>query len=128
MAKRDPLSSIELSNSELDDLYTQMRIECGDKSTIDPAADLPDWIRSTGWTPVEFLLATMRNPFQAMNNRITAAKAVMDYAHKKQPAALELSGKDGAPIKVASLSALSVEELEQLEALLTKANGKGVAL
>ena len=92
-------------------------------SDIPDALDDPDWVRSTGKTPIEFLTAVYRHPLPLLRDRITAAKTVVEYTSRTMPSALELTGLNGGPLKVSSamLSALSDAELADLEALLAKA-------
>ena len=91
---------------------------------IPDAINDPDWVRSSGKTPLEFLTAVYRHPLVQMRDRISAAKTVVEYTHKKMPSAVELSGTNGGSIKVtgAMLAGLSDAELGNLEALLMKAN------
>ena len=81
------------------------------------------WIRASGWTPVEFLTTVYRNGFQKMEHRISAAKAVLEYAHKKMPAKLDVSGELGTKsiaLDAVAMSKLSDKELEVLTKLLEK--------
>ncbi|CAB4142992.1 hypothetical protein UFOVP435_43 [uncultured Caudovirales phage] len=41
------------------------------------------WIRRSGATPVEFLARAYRNPVLEMRDRVAAAKALLDYTHRK---------------------------------------------
>ncbi len=85
--------------------------------------DEVDWVKASGWTPLEFLTHAYRNPFQKMENRISAAKAVLDYTHRKLPARIEVSGEvatAGISLDAAALAKLSGEELSALEKLLEK--------
>ena len=72
--------------------------------------------------PMDVLRRIMENPFCSPGERISAAKTVMAYTMKAVPTGYELSGKDGAAIKLDTnaLSALSTEELDQLQMLLAK--------
>lgn len=86
------------------------------------------WIRARGWTPLEFLVYAYRSPFIKVADRINAAKAVLDYAHKRIPTAYTV-GSDGKPVLLPvpvrggmDLSNLSEPELDALAALLQKAN------
>ncbi len=82
-----------------------------------------DWIKSSGWTPVEFLTHTYRNPYQRMSDRINAAKAVLDYAHRKLPQKIEVDASVAGralTLDAAVLSKLSIKELESLEVILAK--------
>jgi hypothetical protein len=98
-------------------------------TSIPDIVDDPDWVRSTGKTPLEFLTAVYRHPLIRINDRIGAAKTVMEYTHRKMPSSVEMSGKNGEALRVsgAMLSGLSDEELVTLQDLLEKA-GRVVAL
>lgn len=48
-------------------------------------------------TPLEFLLSVMRNPANATEDRIDAAKAAAPYVHAKL-ATIEHTGPEGGPI------------------------------
>ena len=102
-------------------MFEQMRIECDGPSTLN--ADVPDWNKATGWTPVEFLTATYRNPFQPMQHRISAAKAAMDYTHQKLPSKVEVKSDNATTLSVDSsaMKKLSDKELSTLMSLLEKA-------
>ncbi len=74
--------------------------------------------------PMDVLRRIMVNPFCSPNERISAAKIVMEYSMRKVPSNVELTGKNGAAIKLdtSALAKLSIEELSQMEALLAKLN------
>jgi hypothetical protein len=81
------------------------------------------WVKASGWTPLEFLTHTYRNGFQKMEHRITAAKAVLDYTHRKMPSRLELSGElagQNIALDAIALSKLSDKEIDTLLAMLEK--------
>jgi hypothetical protein len=83
-------------------------------------------VKSSGATPLEFLTHTYRNGFQRMEHRISAAKAVLDYTHRKLPARVELSGDLGGrnvQLDAVALAKLSDKELEQMMKLLEKIGG-----
>jgi hypothetical protein len=61
---RDPLPLVELSHEAL----VQEQVA---------------WVRRSGPTPVEFLARAYRNPVIEMRDRIAAAKALLDYTHRK---------------------------------------------
>lgn len=86
--------------------------------------ELEFWIKSRGWTPAEFLTHVYRNGFAKMEHRISAAKAMLEYAHRKMPTKLEAEvvGR-GMTIDATALSKLSDKELETLEKILTKVGG-----
>jgi hypothetical protein len=80
------------------------------------------WVRLQGATPLEFLAMVYKNPFNSMNDRLSAAKAVLEYCHKKLPQKVEIDGKMQNTQKVTadSLSKLSDEELDLFTKLLSK--------
>lgn len=81
------------------------------------------WIKASGWTPIEFLTTVYRNGYQRMEHRISAAKAVLEYAHKKLPAKLEVSGDLGTKsitLDAVALSKLTDKELEVMTKMLEK--------
>lgn len=89
------------------------------------AQDVATWTAASGWTPVEFLTHAYRNPWQRMEHRISAAKAVLEYNHRKLPQTLDLDVKSkNLVLDANALSALSDKELALLEKLLEKA-GEG---
>lgn len=81
------------------------------------------WIKSSGWTPVEFLTTVYRAPMQKMEHRISAAKAVLEYAHRKLPTKLEVDGAVNGELKLdaSALSKLTDKEIDVLTKLLEKA-------
>ena len=72
--------------------------------------------------PMDVLRRIMVNPFCSPNERISAAKTVMEYSMRKVPSNVELTGKDGGAIKLdaIALAKLTSEELDQMQDLLTK--------
>jgi hypothetical protein len=112
--------AVTLSDEEIEVFLREGRLDGRQNSEL---GDLdPDiWIKSRGWTPVEFLTHAMRNPFQQMGHRITSAKALLEYAHRKMPERLEIAGDLGVKhIDAAALAKLKPEELETLEKILEK--------
>lgn len=86
------------------------------------AQDVATWTAASGWTPIEFLTHTYRNPWQKTQDRIAAAKAVLEYNHRKLPEKLEIEGSTKSLVlDSAALKALSDKELAMLEKLLEKA-------
>lgn len=84
--------------------------------------DIATWTAASGWTPIEFLTHTYRNGWQRMEHRISAAKAVLEYNHRKLPDRVEVDLKSKSLVlDSAALSALSDKELAILEKLLEKA-------
>lgn len=97
-------------------------IDASGKSTLTDE-ELEFWIRSSGWTPVEFLTEVYRNGYQRMEHRISAAKAVLEYAHKKMPTKVSVSGDLGTKnvtLDAAALAKLNDKELEVLTKILEK--------
>ena len=76
--------------------------------------------------PLDVLRRISLNPFCAPKDRIAASKALLEYTMAKMPSKLEVSGQGGEAIKVdnAALKNLSTQELDQLIALLDKANAE----
>lgn len=112
--------------STIDDLLEQLEVDASGPSELgDEETDL--WVKNSGLTPVEFLTRTYRNGFQPMQHRISAAKAVLDYAHRKLPQKLELETTGSVSVQqldASALSKLSPEDLEALERILSKAGAK----
>lgn len=89
------------------------------------AQDIATWTAASGWTPVEFLTHTYRNGWQRMEHRISAAKAVLEYNHRKLPDKIEVDLKSKSLVlDSAALSSLSDKELAILEKILEKAGEK----
>lgn len=84
-----------------------------------------DYVKSLGEHahPFDVLNRIMKNPFADPKDRISSAKTLLEYSHRKVPANIEVSGTDGGPIKLdaTALKALSTEELGTLLSLLDKA-------
>ena len=82
------------------------------------------WIQNQGETPLEFLLSTYKDDTARMSDRITAAKTLMEYVHKRVPAKQEIETKliKEASLPPAILKGLSDKELATLETLLIKLN------
>lgn len=90
------------------------------------AQDIATWTVASGWTPVEFLTHLYRNPWQKTQDRIAAAKAVLEYNHRKLPEKLEIAGR-GISLDMAALAKLSDKELATLEKILEKAQEGAVS-
>jgi len=89
------------------------------------AQDIATWTAASGWTPIEFLTHTYRNGWQRMEHRISAAKAVLEYNHRKLPDQVEIDLKSKSLVlDSAALSSLSDKDLAILEKLLEKAGAK----
>ena len=72
--------------------------------------------------PMDVMQRIMENPFSDPKDRMTAAKAIMEYSMRKPTQSLDLSAK-GAVLTIdpSQLAALTTKELEMLEKLLAKA-------
>ena len=81
-----------------------------------------EWIASSGKTPLEFLSDVFRDPSNEIKDRISAAKYVLDYAHKKLPTESVVSG--GLSLKntldTKTLMKLSDTDIESLMVILQK--------
>ena len=88
-----------------------------------PGEDDVTWIKAQGWTPLEMLVHTYRNPWQPIQHRVAAAKAVLEYIHKKLPQKLEFAGTVDRKISADQLSRLTDEELSLFTKLLEKIEG-----
>ena len=80
------------------------------------------WIQETGQTPIEVLVEMYRDPEVKVSDRIQAARAMLDFVHRKLPVKQEVETKDITEPKLAAkvTKGLSDKELAQLEALLKK--------
>lgn len=83
------------------------------------------WVKSQGWTPLEYLTHTFRNPWQETRDRISAAKAVLEYVHRKLPQRVEIEGNvvETKKLSTEGLSKLSDKELELFTKLIEKMSG-----
>lgn len=78
------------------------------------------WTKQHGVTPVEFLTLVYRNQLQPIEVRISAARSLLDYIHRKMPAKIEV---DASLLDSLDLSKLSDEDIAQFTAILSKAKG-----
>jgi hypothetical protein len=80
------------------------------------------WLQSQGQTPLEFLVETYKDEDAKMNDRIAAARTLMDYVHRKLPSKQEIETKEITAPKLDAkvLRGLSDKELALLEQLLSK--------
>lgn len=83
------------------------------------------WLQQQGQTPLEFLADTYKDEGVKTGDRIQAAKAMLDYVHRKLPQKTEVETKSTIAPKVdlSALKGLSEKELETLEKLLSKLGG-----
>jgi hypothetical protein len=83
------------------------------------------WVQNSGETPLELLTKVYRDDEARMSDRISAAKTLMDYVHRRVPVKQEVETKDLSVPKLNpnEFKGLSVKEIEVLEKLLQKING-----
>lgn len=86
----------------------------------DTQAAAVNWLQSTGEMPLEFLANTYRDEEAKMSDRITAARTLMDYVHRKLPQKQEIETSTTPKIEPALLRNLSSKELDLLESLIKK--------
>lgn len=111
-----------LDDAAIDDLLAQVHVDASGPSQLNGLSD-DDWVKTSGWTPLEFLAHTYRNGFQPIQHRIAAARAILDYTHRKLPQRTEVAveGTVGVrSIDAAALAKLKPEELAVLEKILEK--------
>lgn len=79
------------------------------------------WLQESGEMPLEFLARTYRSEDAKMSDRLTAARTLMDYAHRRVPVKQELETKNLVPkLDPSMLKGLSAKELDVLEKILAK--------
>ena len=83
------------------------------------------WLQKSGEMPLEFLARTYRSENARMSDRITAARTLMDYVHRKVPVKQEVENKDITEPKLDAkmLKGLTEKELNLLESILKKMGG-----
>lgn len=97
---------------------------------VDPLSDeglriQAAYVAQVGDHPLDVLKTLSKNPFVKPSDRISAAKALLEYGARKVPAQFELNAKGAAlTIDASALSGLSAKELEMLEKLLSKAGAE----
>lgn len=90
---------------------------------LDPTvAATVGWLQASGELPLEFLARTYRDEEAKMSDRLTAARTLMDYVHRRVPSKQEVETKDITTPKLDPkvLKGLSEKELDVLEKLLSK--------
>lgn len=127
--KKDPNWNFDQLEPEGQSTYLQFIEAIGDSKNIEPLSDgelkmQARFISSGSLHPFDILQRISINPFCKPSDRINAAKTLLEYAARKVPSKLEVTGKDGAPLALDSsqLSKLSNKELSMLEQLLMKAS------
>lgn len=74
------------------------------------------WIQRTGDTPIEFLAKTYRSSSAKTGDRISAARALLDYVHRKMPQTIDV--KDDR--KNEEMMAQQNELLKKVEQMLSE--------
>jgi hypothetical protein len=80
-------------------------------------------IAASGETPLDYMLALMRDPRQAQEVRLDAAKSAAPYVHAKL-AAIEHTGKDGGAIEIVEIP--EQERARRIAFVLSKATRETV--
>jgi hypothetical protein len=75
-----------------------------------------EWVQRTGDTPIEYLVRTYRSSSSKTQDRISAARAVLDYVHRKMPQTIDV--KDDRKSKETEESQLQL--LRRVEELLSE--------
>jgi hypothetical protein len=78
-----------------------------------------DWIQRTGETPIEYLTKTYRSSSAKTEHRISAARTLMDYVHRKMPHTIDV--KDTR--KNAEQEAANSELFKKIEEMLSSETG-----
>lgn len=80
------------------------------------------WLQASGEMPLEFLARTYRSEDFKIGDRITAARTLMDYCHRRVPVKQEVETNNISKPKLDAkvLKGLTEKELDTLEKLLNK--------
>jgi hypothetical protein len=80
------------------------------------------WLQESGEMPLEFLARTYRSEDNKISDRLTAARTLMDYVHRKVPQKSEIDTKliSEPRLNPTLLRELSAKDLDLLEELLKK--------
>lgn len=99
-------------------------MELHEPSTLEDGGEAA-WLRLQGATPLEFLAMVYKNPWNSMNERISAAKSILEFVHRRLPHKIEVEGtvRDTRKITPEALAKLSDEELSAFTTLLEKLEG-----
>ena len=99
-------------------------LPCQSVGLDDTQAATVRWLQNSGQTPLEYLADTYRSedPTVKVGDKITAARALLDYVHRKVPQKTEIESKDITEPKLdrSLLKKLSNKDLATLEELLGK--------
>jgi hypothetical protein len=82
-------------------------------------SELQARIRASGLTPLDFMLAVMRNSKVAIETRFSAAQAAAPYVHAKL-SAIEHSGADSGAVQVEVKHYTDIEAARLIGRLLSK--------
>lgn len=88
----------------------------------DVTAATVNWITSSGETPLEYLAGVYRDGDSETktSDRIAAARALMEYVHRKLPTKTEVKTDAPQVVDLSQLRNLTTKELDILEGLLKK--------
>lgn len=75
--------------------------------------EVVDWIQRTGETPIEFLAKTYRSKNAKLNDRISAARSLLDFVHRKMPQTIDVKD-DRAKEEMVAQQAELVKRVEEL--------------
>lgn len=81
------------------------------------------WLESSGETPLEYLTSVYRDdtPEVRVSDKIAAARALLDYVHRKVPATVEIKGPSSEDLAdQAAIVREAGEKIAQLAALNKK--------
>lgn len=102
-------------------------LEAGGNTGIDPLSDeglriQAAYVNQVGDHPLDVLKTLVKNPWVKPSDRISAAKALLEYGARKVPAQFDIKATGMAlTVDASMLSKLSDKELSALEKLLAKA-------
>lgn len=98
-------------------------------ASVDPLSDeglrlQAVYVQSFSQHPLDVMRRIMENPFSDPKDRMTAAKAIMEYSMRKPTQSLALDAKSvGLSVDASQLQNLTAKELDMLEKILSKATG-----
>lgn len=98
-------------------------------ASVDPLSDeglrlQAVYVQSFSQHPLDVMRRIMENPFSDPKDRMTAAKAIMEYSMRKPTQSLALDAKSvGLSVDASQLQNLTAKELAMLEKILSKATG-----
>lgn len=110
------------------DLLLDLRGKPSELSAGPDTDDLGDdgqWIRKSGVTPLEFLVAMYRHPLQKPGDRVAAARAALEYAHRVATRRVQIEADVRRRVDPEMLGKLSEQELETFIELSKKMGIEG---